>query len=98
MNYKYIEIYLESGGNGYSAIKQYIYKYFDKNIFSDVIVRIGTSYDNVKWDVFNEFARFNANDLTIEFLNDWWEGETFIRIYGIVPIDLLDVSGGLYTN
>lgn len=32
----------------------------------------------------------------IEFLDDWWEGEQYIKLFGIKTVRELDISGGLY--
>lgn len=34
----------------------------------------------------------------IEFLNDWWEGERYIKLFGVKTIEELDISGGIYTE
>lgn len=94
---EYIEFNLKAHrDSGYDIVGDLIIKYFNHNDYSDVIVRIGTSYDGKRYDITNEVAFFENCDILFE--NDWWEGERFIRVYGIVSIDDVDVSGGLYPD
>lgn len=87
---------LDSFQNGYDAIEAVIWKYFDHNPMDDLIVRIGISYDGNDYDVENELVLVENG--SIEFLNDWWEGQKYIRVYGIQSIPNLDISGGLYPD
>ena len=90
-----IDIYLENGQSGYDAIAEYVIKYWHHNITSTVIVSMGTSYDGNNYDLCKEVAcPAGFND--VEFLYDWWEGQKYIKLFGIKTIDELDISGGLY--
>lgn len=93
-----IEIKLKEGQSGYDAIGEYIQRYWKRNGITDtVIVSIGTSYDGNTFDLHKEIASpINFDD--IEFLYDWWEGEKFIRLFGIRAVGDLDIAGGIYTK
>lgn len=90
-----IEIELKNGQTGYSAIEEYIHRYWKHHMTDDVIVSLGTSYDGKVYEYRNEIASpLGFND--IEFLYDWWEGEKFIRLFGIISLDEISVRGGIY--
>lgn len=90
-----IDIVLKNGQSGYDVISDYIYRYWNHSILDTVIVSIGTSYDGHTYDLRNEVASpISFSD--IEFLNDWWEGEKYIKLFGIKTLGELDISGGIY--
>lgn len=92
-----VEIVLKKGQSGYDAVGEYIIRYWNHNITDTVIVSIGTSYDGVSYELRNEIAcPMNFDD--IEYLYDWWEGERFIKIYGIKGIGEIEILGGVYTE
>ena len=92
-----IDIILKDGRSGYDAVGEYIRRYWNHNIMDDVICSIGTSQDGKTYSLRKEVAcpAGFAND-DIEFLSDWWEGERFIKLFGIKTIDEFDISGGIY--
>ena len=90
-----IEIELKNDQTGYDAIGKYVHRYWKHHIVDDVIVSLGTSYDGKVYKDRNEIASpLGFND--IEFLYDWWEGEKFIRLFGIISLDEISVRGGIY--
>lgn len=90
-----IDIVLKDGQSGYDAVGEYIRRYWNHNITDTVIVSVGTSYDGNTYDLRKEVASpLNFDD--IEFLYDWWEGEKFIKLFGIKTISELDIYGGIY--
>lgn len=90
-----IDIVLKDGQSGYDAVCEYIRRYWNHNITDTVIVSIGTSYDGNTYDLRKEVASpLNFGD--IEFLYDWWEGEKFIKLFGIKAVGELDIYGGIY--
>lgn len=90
-----IDIRLNDGQSGYDVIGEYIRRYWERNIYTTVIVSIGTSYDGNTYNLLKEVASpINFDD--IEYLYDWWEGEKYIKLFGIKSIDELDISGGIY--
>ncbi len=90
-----VDIKLKDGQSGYDAIGEYIRRYWIHNITDTVIVSIGTSYDGNTFELRKEVASpINFDD--IEFLYDWWEGEKFIKLFGIKTVSELDISGGIY--
>lgn len=90
-----IDIKLKDKQIGYDAVGEYIRRYWEHNIWEDVVVSLGVSYDGKTYDLYKEVASpYSLYD--IEYLNDWWEGQKFIRIFGVKAISELDISGGLY--
>lgn len=92
-----VDIVLKNDQTGYDVISDYIYRYWNHNILDTVIISIGTSYDGHTYDLRNEIASpigFNE----IEFMNDWWEGEKYIKLFGIKTLGELDISGGIYED
>ena len=90
-----INIILKDKQTGYDAVAEYIRRYWDHNVVEDVIVSIGTSYDGINYCLSKEVASPLSLD-DIEFLSDWWEGERYIKLFGIKTISEIDISGGLY--
>jgi len=90
-----IDIELQNGQSGYDIVGEYIRRYWSHNIIDTVIVSIGTSYDGHTYDLLKEIASPMGFD-DIEFLWDWWEGEKYIKIFGIKAINEIEISGGLY--
>ena len=90
-----IDIKLNDGQSGYDVIGEYIKRYWDHNIVDTVVISIGTSHDGTTYNLRKEVASpWNFDD--IEFLYDWWEGEKYIKLFGIKTLDELDVFGGIY--
>lgn len=97
-----VEIVLRDGQSGYDAVGEYIRRYWEHNITDDVVVSIGTSYDGNTYDIRKEIASPSPPPLKyydggdIEFLHDWWEGEKYIKLFGIKTVGELDIDGGIY--
>lgn len=90
-----ISIELKDGQTGYDVVGEYIRRYWHNNMYDTVIVSMETSYDGKTYDIRKEIASpYNFDD--IEFLYDWWEGEKFIKLFGIKAVDEIDIAGGLY--
>lgn len=92
-----IEIKLEDGQNGYDIVGEYVRRYWKHNIYTTVVVSLGVSYNGMTYELRKEIASpYNFND--VEYLYDWWEGERFIKLFGIKSVDELDISGGIYAE
>lgn len=91
-----INIELRDKQSGYDVVGDYIRRYWEHNIWDDVVVSLGTSFDGKIYDLLKEVAYPTDND--IEFLSDWWEGEKYIKLFGIKTISELDISGGIYED
>ena len=90
-----VEIEIKNEQTGYDAIGEYIRRYWKHNTTETVIVSIGISRDGKVYEHLNEVASpYNFDD--VEFLYDWWEGERFIRIFGIKPLNGFNITGGIY--
>lgn len=88
-----IDIKLSVGLSGYNVIAEYIRQFWERNgnLVETVMFSIGTSYDGHSYTTHNEIANpINGDD--IEFLNDWWEGERYLRLGEIRSIDSFDVD------
>lgn len=91
-----VTIELKDGQDGYEAVAEYIDRYCRRTAYQDVVVSIATSYDGKDYNLLNEVVfPDNCCDDFI-FLNDWWEGEKFIKILGIKGVSELEIHGGLY--
>lgn len=90
-----IEIKLKEGQNGYDVIAEYIQRYWKREKTDTVIISIGTSYDGNTYYFSKEIATPICGD-DIEFLNDWWEGEKYIRLFGIRSLKDINIVGGIY--
>ena len=90
-----IDIELKHGQTGYNAVGDYIHRYWEHNISDTVIFSLGVSYDGENYKLVKEVAcPCNFDD--IEFLYDWWEGQEYIKLFGIQTISEVDISGGIY--
>lgn len=100
VNGEYVEIELDQSEielghvSGYDAVGSFIKRYWDNHRTAPVVVRIGTSFDGMKFVIGNEVADpYLFEDVMFDY--DWWEGERFIRIYGIRPLCDIEVYGGI---
>lgn len=92
-----VEFELQENQTGYDVIGEYIRRYWDHNVYEDVIVSIGVSYNGRTYTEYNEIASpYFENSNFVEFLNDWWEGEKYIRLFGIKRVSAFDITGGIY--
>lgn len=92
-----VEIKLKDWQSGYDAVGEYIRRYWKHSITDTVIVSLATYYDGKKFETRNEVASpYNYDD--IEFLYDWWEGEKFIKLFGIKTLSEIEIDGGIYTE
>ena len=86
------DICLESGQNGYDEVGKHILDFWRGYSFCTTIVRIRKSYDGTNWDTSNEIVYPVEWNSDMEWLNDWWEGQQFIRILGIKAVDDLVIE------
>lgn len=92
-----VEIKL-NGQDAYSAIAEYIKRYWEHHGIGVVIISIGLSTDGKEYTLVNDVVEpIDCGD-SMEFLDDWWEGEKFIRLFGIKDLSELAISGGIYEN
>lgn len=95
-NSRIVTIELKDDQDGYEVIAEYIDRYCQLNAYQDVVVSIAASYDGKDYELYNEIAFPDDNCDSFIFLNDWWEGEKFIKILGIKGVSELEIHGGLY--
>lgn len=89
-----VEIKLKNKQTGYDIVGEYIERYWKHNIIDQVVVSLGLSRDGLVYEHYNEVASPCNSDIMFE--RDWWEGEEYIRIFGIISIDGLNITGGIY--
>lgn len=92
-----IDIKLKSEQSGYDIIGEYVRRYWEHHIIDTVIVALSTSYDGMDYNVIHEIVSPVDGD-KIEFMDDWWEGEKYIRIFGIKSVNDLEITGGIYAS
>lgn len=87
----YILIELENGESGYSVVSDYINAYwkFCVDCADDVLIHLETSFDGNLFHSSVEIVELYGTELT--YLNDWWEGEKYIKIYGISNVNELTI-------
>ena len=83
-----IDIKLNEEQNGYDVISEYIKKFWKHHPENTVVVSFSISSDGVDYTPLSEVTYPYWNG--IEFLNDWWEGEEYIHLFGI--IDIMDIE------
>lgn len=85
---------LSNHDTGYDVIAERIMRYYRTHNQDTVIVSLGISYDDKKWEYMNEVA-YPIDYLCseIEFLNDWWEGQKYIKLFGIKSVSNLKING-----
>jgi len=91
-----IELKLKPNENAYMIVDKLVRKYWEcVREEDDVVVNVECSYDGQKWHGENQFGELPGyGDSEVLWLNDWWEGEPYIRIHGIKNLNELDVIGG----
>lgn len=71
--------------NAYNKVADAIYDYvFGVGNTDTFIVRLAVGKNTKVTHYINEVV-YKYNN-TIEFLNDWWEGEPYVAVLGILPI------------
>ena len=84
-------VVLDDKQTGYGVVGEYIQKYFEHHCAENVIVSIEISRDGKNYERLNEVASpYNMYD--VEYLNDWWEGERYIRVTGIQGISDIKIK------
>ncbi len=89
-----IAVKLNDGQSAYGFVGDYIRKFWEKNYYCDVVVSIGTSHDGVDYYKSVEIATPAEDMVGVEFLNDWHEGERYIKIFGIKSIFDIEIADG----
>lgn len=94
-----VEIRLKDGQDAYELVSEYIKRFWERNTSVDTVVfSIETSYDGVDYCRTNEIATPTSDMEDVEYLNDWWEGEPYIKLLGIQSVEKMDISGGIYES
>lgn len=92
-----IKIDRSMGENGYDAVAEYIVRFWDRSHPRDTIVSLGTSYDGKSYLLLKEIV-FPSIAGWCDFPDDWWEGEQYIKLFGIKAVEDLDIDGGIYED
>lgn len=71
--------------NAYTKVTEVIHDYvFSVGVTNDFIVKLAVGENAKTANHINEVAyRYDNN---IVFLNDWWEGEPYVAVLGILPV------------
>jgi len=76
----------------YCTIHHLIKEYLDTSYYGDCIVKFELSYNGAEWDTMKEIALLDE-DFNVYFVNDWCEGQHYIRNVTIQHIDELTITG-----
>lgn len=76
----------------YETVANYIRSFWHSKYVCDVVCLIGTSWDGVNYCKTVEVAFPDENMIDVVFLNDWYEGEPFVRIFGIKCVDDIEFT------
>ena len=84
-------IVLDDKQTGYGVVSEYVKRYWEHHCAEGVIVSIEISRDGRNYECLNEVASpYNMYD--VEYLNDWWEGEKYIKVTGIQSISDMKIK------
>ena len=93
------EFKLKDNENAYDIIDKYIRRYWErKGHDTNVIVFLATSYNGEEYYEFKELVFMPPFGDEIMYDTDWWEGEKYIRLYGIQAIEDVEIVGGIYED
>ena len=73
--------------NGYETVSNYIKSFWRSKYTCNVVFLVGTSLDGVNYCKTVEVAFPDENMTDVVFLNDWYEGEPYVKMFGIKCID-----------
>ena len=89
-----VKIVLEENQNGYDEVFKYIKRFLDKRHTDGMVVfTISLSYDDNKYLKHTELVEVDYEKVIYE--NDWWEGEKYIKLFGIELLRDLEIKGGM---
>ena len=82
----------------YEQLCDYLYEYtynqIDMNDASFLwAVFIKSSHDGKEWDESHEVFEIDLCDQTLCWFNDWYEGQPYIRLIGIIDIEEIFSQG-----
>ena len=90
------KIVLTDGQTGYEVIGDYIQRYWENVCCTTVLVTIFSSCNGREYDRKSIIASPEFPDMALEYDYDWWEGEKYIILSGIVDIHDIVVEGGIF--
>ena len=80
--------------NGYEEVSNYIERFWKSKYVCDVLCLIGTSFDGADYCKTVEIASPDENYTGVEVLNDWDEGEPYVKVFGIKCVDEIEFTDG----
>ena len=80
--------------NGYEKVANYIERFWKSKHVCNVLCLIGTSFDGADYCKTVEIASPDENHTGVEFLNDWYEGEPYVKVFGIKCVDEIEFIEG----
>ena len=78
--------------DAYALVADCIIRFWESKYVCDVVCLIGTSFDGVNYCKTVEIASPDENHTGVEFLNDWYEGEPHVKVFGIKCVDDIDFA------
>lgn len=84
---------LSKDDDAYDIIGDYVERYWENNVYEEVIVDLSISYDGRDWVMANDLACPNFTDvgMSVLFEHDWWEGEKHLLLRGIMALSDVDI-------
>lgn len=80
---------LKNGETAYDIVGSKIKEYWEDNIHTTVVFRVGLSYNGIHYFEYTTVAYPMGHD--VEYLYDWWEGEPYVKLLGIKALDLVEI-------
>ena len=80
--------------DAYTLVADCIRRFWKSKHVCDVVCLIGTSFDGTDYCKTVEIASPDENLTGVEFLNDWYEGEPYVKVFGIKRVDEIEFTEG----
>ena len=80
--------------DAYTLVADCIRRFWKSKYVCNVVCLIGTSFDGADYCKTVEIASPDENHTGVEFLNDWYEGEPYVKVFGIKCVDEIEFIDG----
>lgn len=83
--------------SGYEKIESLIEKWCSKTgwWYCDMIVTIAMRYENEK-SYTNETTLLEWDGDSFVWVDDWWEGQQFVKLLGFMPVQSIELHNAIY--